>query len=87
MNMSLQDLPEEEWKPVSGFDKRFLISDKGRVKRTEGWTEVGRKIFLKEQILAQFIHTDGTHQSLYTILNYKEKKKLLQLPNFYFIVM
>jgi hypothetical protein len=84
MNMSLQDLPEEKWKPVPGFDKRFLISDKGRVKRTAGWTVVGRRIFLKEQILAQFIHTDGTHQSLYTILNYKGKKTAITIAKLLF---
>lgn len=79
MNKSLQDLPEEEWKPIPGFDERFLISDKGRVKRTGGWTVVGRRVFLKEQILAQFIHTDRTHQSLYTILNYKGKKTAITI--------
>lgn len=84
MNMSLQDLPDEGWKPIPGFDERFLISDKGRVKRTEGWTVAGRRIFLKEQILAQFVHTDGTHQSLYTILNYKGKKTAITISKLLF---
>lgn len=38
MNMSLQDLPEEEWKSVPGYNNRFPISSKGRIKRTSGWT-------------------------------------------------
>lgn len=84
MNMSLQDMPEEKWKPVPGFDKRFLISDKGRVKRTEGWTEAGRKVFLKEQILAQLVHTDGTNHSLYIILNYKGKKTAITITKILF---
>ncbi len=84
MNMSLQDLPDEGWKPIPGFDERFLISDKGRVKRTEGWTVAGRRIFLKEQILAQFVHIDGTHQSLYTILNYKGKKTAITISKLLF---
>ncbi|MBD3906395.1 NUMOD4 domain-containing protein [Chryseobacterium sp. Ch-15] len=84
MNMSLQDLPEEEWKSVPGYDNRFLISSKGRIKRTSGWTASGRKIFLKEQILAQYIDTKGPYQSLFTILNYKGKKRFITISKFLF---
>lgn len=47
MNMFLQDLADDKWKFVSGFDSRFMVSNKGRVKRASGWTTVGRRIFLK----------------------------------------
>lgn len=72
--MSLQDLPEEKWKPIPGFDKRFLISDKGRVKRMAGWTVVGRRIFLKETNRST-IYTYGWNSSV-SIHNsdYKGKK-------------
>ncbi|CAA7196330.1 NUMOD4 domain-containing protein [Chryseobacterium potabilaquae] len=59
MNLSLEDLPGESWIPIpiQSFENRFMISNKGRVKRLKGWTSKGRKIFLKEQILSQFHDT------------------------------
>lgn len=84
MNLSLEDLPEEHWKPIPGFENRFAISNKGRAKRLSGWTSKGRKVFLKEQILSQYISVNSTSSySLYCILrhnrknSYKSIKKLL----------
>ncbi|MPS64236.1 MAG: hypothetical protein DI622_08265 [Chryseobacterium sp.] len=73
MNLSLQDLPGELWKPIPNFEKRFLISNKGRIKRLSGWTTTGRKIFLQEQILSQFVSTNQHKPSLYSLLNHNGK--------------
>ena len=28
----IQDLPDEEWRPIEGYDGKYLISNRGRVK-------------------------------------------------------
>ncbi|WP_312175717.1 NUMOD4 domain-containing protein [Chryseobacterium sp.] len=79
MNLSLKNLPGEHWKPIpiSPYENRFMISDKGRVKRLSGWTTTGRKVFLQEQILSQLLSTEGTQRSLFTILNYQGKQRAI----------
>lgn len=74
MNLSLDDMLEEIWKPIPNFENRFLISNKGRVKRLSGWTATGRKVFLCEMILSQFVSTNQLSFSLYCVLNYNGKK-------------
>ena len=74
MNLSLKDLPEELWKVIPGFEDRFAVSDKGRVKRLSGWTSKGRKIFLKEQILSQYLYVKSdASSSLYCTLRHNQK--------------
>jgi hypothetical protein len=74
INLSLEDLPEEHWKPIPGFENRFAISDKGRVKRLSGWTSTGRKVFLKEQILSQYTdYRAGKTFSLHCLLRHNKK--------------
>ena len=68
----------------SRFRGKILISDKGRAKRIGGWTTVGKRTFLKEQVLAQFIYTGGTNQAPYTILNYKNKSSYYDYPLLYY---
>ena len=79
MNLSLKNLPGEHWKPIpiSPYENRFMISDKGRVKRLSGWTAKGRKVFLHEQILSQLLSTEGTQHSLFTILNHGGKQRAI----------
>ena len=80
MNLSLKDLPGEKWKPIPGFENRFIISNKGRIKRLAGWTCVGRKLFLKEQILS--IMQSGNINmaySLYCVLRDKKKKSRITI--------
>ncbi len=74
MNLSLEDLPGENWKAIPGFGKRFVISNKGRVKRLSGWITEGRKVFLREQILSQYVDfTDGKPYALRCILRHQRK--------------
>lgn len=74
LNLSLQDLPGEYWKTIPGFDNRFVISNKGRIKRLAGWVSSGRTIFLKEQILSQMVapNSESTY-SLYCLIRHKRK--------------
>lgn len=55
MNLSLKDLPGEIWKPVPSFEKYFAISNKGRVKRLNSWTQNRNKTFWKEHIISIFV--------------------------------
>lgn len=80
LNLSLENLPDEHWKPIPGFDNRFVVSNKGRVKRLSGWTSEGRKIFLKEQILSQIMSINsGRSYSLYCVLRHKRKNTCLTI--------
>ncbi|WP_277115247.1 NUMOD4 domain-containing protein [Chryseobacterium sp.] len=65
MNLSLKDLPGELWKPIPGFEDRYVISNRGRIKRLAGWTTIVRKLFLKEQILS--IMLDGNINMTYSL--------------------
>jgi hypothetical protein len=89
INLSLEDLPEEHWKPIPGFENRFAISDKGRVKRLSGWTSTGRKVFLKEQILSQYTdYRDGKTFSLHCLLRHNQKntyKSITKLMYYCFV--
>lgn len=51
MNLSLNDLPSENWKPIPDFEKTYLVSNKGRIKRLSGWVAGKSKTYLGEQIM------------------------------------
>lgn len=51
-NTSLEDFPGEQWKPLKGLEKQFAISNKGRIKRLNSWTQATGKTFLKEHIVS-----------------------------------
>lgn len=75
MNLSVKSLPGEQWQPIPLFENRFMVSDKGRIKRLSGWTTTGRKVFLHEQILSQLLSMEGTQRSLFTIFNHQGKQR------------
>ncbi len=52
MNLSLQDLPGETWKPLPDLEENYLISNKGRIKRLNAWTQNTSKTFWPEQIIS-----------------------------------
>lgn len=79
MNLSIKDLPGEYWKPIPGFEARFAVSNKGRIKRLSGWTSMGRKIFLKEQILSQMIEASSKTTYLFYCL-LRDKGKNTRVP-------
>lgn len=51
MNLSLNDLPGENWKPVPDFEETYLVSNKRKVKRLSGWVAGKSKTYLGEQIM------------------------------------
>lgn len=76
MNLSVEDLPGEYWKPIPivGFEGQYVISNKGRVKRLSGWTLPEKKRIVKEHILSQAnISRKNTPCYLYCELNNKGK--------------
>lgn len=81
MNLSVENLSEEEWKPIPGFGNRFVISNKGRVKRLSGWTTEGRIVFLREQILSQYVDfMDGKPYALRCVLRHQRKNGYISVP-------
>ncbi|THV57541.1 NUMOD4 domain-containing protein [Chryseobacterium candidae] len=76
MNLSLKDLPGEEWKPLPGFEKQFSISNKGRIKRLNTWTDNKIKTFLNEHITSlnmnRLKNTDTYY--IYALLNHNGKR-------------
>lgn len=85
MNLSLENLPGEEWKPVPGFGNRFVISNKGRVKRLSGWITESRKVFLRERVLSQYVDfTDGKPTALRCILRHRQKNNYVNVAKVLF---
>lgn len=72
MNLSLKDLPGEKWKPVPDLEEYFSISNKGRIKRLNSWTENRNKTFWKEHIISLFaLKPDNKPYYFYTKLSCK----------------
>lgn len=85
MNLSLENLPGEEWKPVPGFGNRFVISNKGRVKRLSGWITESRKVFLRERVLSQNVDfTNGKPTALRCILRHSQKNNYIYIAKVLF---
>ncbi|PTT66911.1 MULTISPECIES: NUMOD4 domain-containing protein [unclassified Chryseobacterium] len=75
MNLSLEDLPGELWKSIPRMEDQFQISNKGRIKRLNSWTQSKSKRFLKERIMSLFYdgYSDKVYY-LYVNLNYNSKR-------------
>lgn len=70
MNLSLKDLPDERWTPIPNLEQYFVISNKGRVKRLNTWTQNKTPTFWKEHIMSLFVQKyDGENYFLYTKLS------------------
>ncbi|MDQ0065173.1 NUMOD4 domain-containing protein [Chryseobacterium lathyri] len=70
MNLSLKDLPGENWKPFPDLEPYFAISNKGRVKRLNTWTQNVSQTFWKEHIISLFVQkSDSEKYFLYTKLS------------------
>ncbi|WBV56481.1 NUMOD4 domain-containing protein [Chryseobacterium daecheongense] len=61
LNLDIKDLPGEFWVPVPipGFESRFVISNKGRLKRLSSWISNKKLVFLQEKILFQRLIVNG----------------------------
>lgn len=83
MNLSLKDLSGEIWKPIPDLEGYFAISNKGRIKRLNTWTENKNKTFWKEHIISLFLDTySDTNFYLYTNLSHKGKRIQIRLNKF-----
>lgn len=70
MNLSLKNLPGEHWKPFPDLEPYFAISNKGRIKRLNTWTQSISQTFWKEQIISLFVQKSGNEKYyLYTKIN------------------
>ena len=70
MNLSLKNLPGEKWKPFPDLEKYFAISNKGRIKRLNTWTQNKNKTFLGERIISLFVQKSSSEKYfLYTKLS------------------
>ena len=82
MNLSLENLPDENWKPLPGLSDQFAISNKGRIKRLNCWTSTKNKKFINEKIISLFLNNYADTSYLYTNLNYKGKRIQIRLNKF-----
>lgn len=70
MNLLLKDLPGENWKPFPDLEEYFAISNKGRIKRLNTWTQSISQTFWKEHIISLFVQkSDSEKYFLYTKIN------------------
>ncbi|MBB4807009.1 hypothetical protein HNP38_002305 [Chryseobacterium defluvii] len=84
MNLSLEDLPDEQWKPIPGVGDQFLISNKGRIKRLNIWTtQTKNKLFLRERIVSLLVgfYSEESYY-LHTNLYYNRKQVNIRLNRF-----
>ncbi|ASK32352.1 hypothetical protein CEY12_20690 [Chryseobacterium sp. T16E-39] len=81
INLSLEDLPGEKWKPVKNFEKGYLISNKGRIKRLGSWTKSKNKSFWQETIMSINLNNkDGGHNPyFYIVINRNGQKNMLSI--------
>lgn len=87
-NLSVKNILGEYWVPVpiSGFESRFVISNKGRVKRLSGWITKGRIMFLQEKVLSQklIINNERTYSLSCTLSNEGKYVKVVMSKLLYF---
>lgn len=58
--LNLEDLPNEEWKPVSGYEGLYCVSNLGRVKMLERKVMANKSTrIIKEHIIRQIETTKG----------------------------
>jgi hypothetical protein len=80
MNLSLENLPGEEWKRIPELSDLFAISNKGRIKRLSYWTSSKNKRYVNEHIMSLFLITySGTNCYLYANVRHKGKQTHISL--------
>jgi hypothetical protein len=74
-NLSIQDLPGEEWIDIIGYDGLYLVSNLGRIKSLERWVECGRGNgrLKKEKIMKQNLAVKSSSIMIGLSLNGKQK--------------
>ena len=58
--LSLNDLPNEEWKPITGYDNKYAVSNHGRVRvNAFAFSIYGKRKHKQSHILKTIIRKDG----------------------------
>lgn len=71
MNLSLKDLPNEQWKDIPELEGYFNISNKGRIKRLANWTINSKnKTFLQEHIISLLVNVHQEKNTCYFFVRF-----------------
>ena len=81
MNLSLKDLPNENWVALPGFEDKYAISNIGRIKRLSGWI-IGTQFFGEEQIMPLNLNKHNVAPHLYFRLHQKVSRNQMILIRF-----
>lgn len=74
-NLSLEDLPNEEWRDVVGYEGSYMVSNLGRVKSLDRYVmNNGTKILRHSKIISQYDNGRG-YKIVNLNLNNQSKKK------------
>jgi len=74
MNLSLEDLADEEWKPIPNLKQYYSISNKGRIKSLNTWTTNKAKSFFRERIISQVAYICPNNKAYFhTVLHHNGK--------------
>ncbi|PTT76420.1 MULTISPECIES: NUMOD4 domain-containing protein [unclassified Chryseobacterium] len=82
-DLSLNDLPDEQWKPVPGFNRKYAISNKGRVKRLSGWG-AGTHFYGEDQILSLNLTSDKSSYLYFKVHKKEDKAQKMLLRMLYY---
>ncbi|WP_294230683.1 NUMOD4 domain-containing protein [uncultured Chryseobacterium sp.] len=82
LNLSLEDIPGEIWKPIPNLEGYFAISNKGRIKRLDTWTENKNKTLFRENIISLFVDNFNSKCYLYANLSHKCKRVQIRLNKY-----
>lgn len=83
LNLSLEDIPGEIWKPIPNLEGYFAISNKGRIKRLDTWTDNKNKTLFRENIISLFLDTSFNRKCyLYANLSHRCKRVQIRLNKY-----
>lgn len=75
-NLSLKDLPNEEWRDVIGYEGSYMVSNLGRVKSLDRYVmNNGTKVLRHSNIISQYDNGRG-YKIVNLNLNNQSKKKV-----------
>ncbi|MDJ1505778.1 NUMOD4 domain-containing protein [Xanthocytophaga agilis] len=76
LNLSMDTMPSEEWKPIYGYETLYEISNLGRVRKKAGWNSArGQKIWLPAQIM----HLKYEKRALSIGLTQHQRKRFISI--------
>ena len=72
-NLSLDDIEEEEWRDIKGFEGSFQVSSMGRVKSLDRYItpKERKKYFVKGKIIQQT--SDGGYMHIHFVFQFRKR--------------